>query len=356
MKLIFILGGLAIGVLSGLLPHFLKPRPLFWKVATLAGLLILLVYTLAPPVSGTFSDARYYAKMSAAKGVSVLLAPAPKSERDEVNGEISLEFSEDCDCDDPGEIARIWNIPRPAADKILSREDSDFLISIRYDLETDKYVFDRIVARNPILTMPLVRGYRIGFEERIRTMAFHIPSAWTAVLAFLVSMVYSIKYLRKNRAEFDVIASSSAAIGLLFSLLATVSGMIWAKFDWGSFWNWDPRETSIFILLLIYGAYFSLRQALDDPEKRAKASSVYSIIAFVTVPFLIFALPRLSAGAHPGSVEAGPVLNADKSSLIPFLQVAFGLGMAVFGMLFFWILNLASRVNLVKLKIDRIDD
>ena len=126
-------------------------------------------------------------------------------------------------------------------------------------------------------------------------------------------MYYGIRYLRKRDITDDIRSSSAAGLGLLFCILATVTGAVWAKFNWGSFWNWDPRETSIFVLLLIYGAYFSLRSAIEVEEKRATLSSVYSIIAAVTVPFFVFIMPRIMTGLHPGAAGdpdgAGPVIE-----------------------------------------------
>ena len=102
-----------------------------------------------------------------------------------------------------------------------------------------------------------------GLEDKARILFFHVPMSWTAVVAFLVSMVYGIKYLAKKNIDDDIKSTASSGLGLVFCILATVTGSLWAKFNWGSFWNWDPRETSIFVLLLIYGAYFALRSALE---------------------------------------------------------------------------------------------
>ena len=118
-----------------------------------------------------------------------------------------------------------------------------------------------------------------GLEEKARNIFFHVPVAWTTVVAFLVSMVYGILYLRTKKMDYDIISVSSAGLGFVFCVLATITGALWAKFNWGSFWNWDPRETSIFVLLLIYGAYFALRSALDTEEKRATLSAAYAVVA-----------------------------------------------------------------------------
>src|SRR3989304_4330964 len=86
-----------------------------------------------------------------------------------------------------------------------------------------------------------------------RIFYFHVPLAWVACVAFLVGMVNSLQYLRTKNLFYDTRAAVASELGLLFTFLATVTGSLFAKAAWGSFWNWDPRETSIFILLLIYG-------------------------------------------------------------------------------------------------------
>lgn len=135
--------------------------------------------------------------------------------------------------------------------------------------------------------------------EASRIFYFHVPQAWVSVLAFIFSMVASIRYLAKGKMIDDDRAKVAAQLGLMFCFLAAVTGAVFAKVTWGQFWNWDPRQTSIFVLLLIYGAYFALRSALDTPEKRARLAAVYSIFAFITVPFLMFVVPRVMPSLHP---------------------------------------------------------
>jgi heme exporter protein C len=183
-----------------------------------------------------------------------------------------------------------------------------------------------------------------GLEEKARNIFFHVPVAWTTVVAFLVSMVYGILYLRTKKIDYDIISVSSAGLGFVFCVLATITGALWAKFNWGSFWNWDPRETSIFVLLLIYGAYFALRSALDTEEKRATLSAAYSVVAGLTVPFFIFVLPRLVSGLHPGASGdvdgSGPVVEF---KMAPNMLLFFFMGLIGFNLLYVWILNLRVR-------------
>jgi heme exporter protein C len=191
-----------------------------------------------------------------------------------------------------------------------------------------------------------------GLEEKARNILYHVPIAWTTVVAFLVSTYYGFRYLKTKNIDYDIKSVSSAGLGFLFCFLATITGAIWAKFNWGSFWNWDPRETSIFVLLLIYGAYFALRSALETEEKRASLSAVYSMIAGITVPFFIFVMPRIMSGLHPGAkgdVEgAGPVVQMKMS---PNMLLIFLLGLLGFTLLYVWLLNL--RVRIARIEYER---
>jgi heme exporter protein C len=192
------------------------------------------------------------------------------------------------------------------------------------------------------LEFPLIPG----LEDKARNIFFHVPTAWTAVAAFLTSMYFGIRYLRSKNLDYDLQSVSAAGLGLLFCILATVTGALWARFNWGSFWNWDPRQTSIFILLLIYGAYFALRSAVESDEKRASLSAVYSILAGLTVPFFIFIMPRMMAGLHPGAqgdpTGKGPLFES--RMMAPNMRVLFYVSLLGFTLLFIWLLQLRIRV------------
>lgn len=183
--------------------------------------------------------------------------------------------------------------------------------------------------------------------EASRIFYFHIPQAWICVIAFAMSMVYSIRYLRSRNLAEDDKAVVAARLGFVFCILATVTGSIFAKVTWGSFWNWDPRETSIFILLLIYGTYFALRGAVEVEEKKASLSAVYSIFAFITVPFLIFVVPRIVPSLHP---EDSIVNEGLKFTMSPMVRTIFFSSLALFTVVYFWMFNLARRVEAVARK------
>ena len=196
------------------------------------------------------------------------------------------------------------------------------------------------------IAMPI--GYIPGLGAKARIIFFHVPMSWLAVLAFFMSMWYGIAYLRKKDMKLDIKSATAAELGFIFSILATITGSIWAKFNWGSFWNWDPRETSIFVLLLIYGAYFSLRSALEIEERRASLSAVYSIVAFVTVPFFVFIMPRMMTGLHPGEGSPAPIVNPNgKMYLDANMRYVFYASLLGFSFLYVWLFQLRSKIGIL---------
>jgi len=181
--------------------------------------------------------------------------------------------------------------------------------------------------------------------ESSRIFYYHIPQAWISVLAFAMSMIYSIRYLKNRSLDEDDKAAATAGLGFMFCLLATITGAIFAKVTWGSFWNWDPRETSVFILLLIYGAYFALRGAIIEDEKRATLSAVYAIFAFITVPFLIFVVPRIVPSLHPSDSIVDENMKFTMGTTI---RAIFFSSLIVFTAIYFWMFNLTRRSMKIK--------
>ena len=190
----------------------------------------------------------------------------------------------------------------------------------------------------------LYAGAAAGFPgQTSRILFFHVPQAWVATLSFLLSMVASCMYLARRNVKSDHLALSAAELGLLFCILATASGSIFAKATWGSYWNWDPRQTSIVILLMIYGAYLALRSAVSDPDKKRVFAAVYSILAFVTVPFLVFVVPRITTSLHPEDT-----MNPAKPGMDPKTMKVFLGSLFAYTGLFVWMLRL--RIRLLRLE------
>lgn len=184
--------------------------------------------------------------------------------------------------------------------------------------------------------------------ETTRVLYFHIPSAWITVLALGWSMVHSALYLRTRKMEHDHQAAAAAEIGILFCIVATISGSLWAKAMWGGYWNWDPRETSIFFLLLVYAAYLALRGAIDAGERRARLSAIYSMIAFVSVPFLIFIVPRIYFSLHPD-----PIINpSGKMDMDPRIRMVFYAMLLGFTGLYFWVQSVRVRIARLETRVE----
>lgn len=175
--------------------------------------------------------------------------------------------------------------------------------------------------------------------ESSRIVFFHVPCAWTGALAFLVAAGYSIAYLARRNPRHDDVAAAAVRIGLVFAVLALITGSLFAKIMWGSYWNWDPRESSFLLLIFLYAAYLFLRAAVEDPERRARMSAAYALFAAVLMPFLFFVAPRVTASLHPQTV-----INPQGKILMdgPTKMVFFGALIGFTG-LFFWMLSLESR-------------
>lgn len=192
-----------------------------------------------------------------------------------------------------------------------------------------------------------------GLGQKARIIFFHVPTAWLAVIAFLMAMVYGVKYLRTKNMDNDAKSLAALELGIIFCVLATVTGSIWAKFTWGAFWHWDPRETSIFVLLLIYGSLFALRSAIENEDKKARLSAVYSIFAFLTVPFFVFIMPRIMVGLHPGSANddnAGPVIDFHMNGN---MMLVFYLSLIAFTILYYWMWKLGYKSIIIKDKVSK---
>ena len=178
-----------------------------------------------------------------------------------------------------------------------------------------------------------------GLGNLVRIAFFHIPVAWIAVLAFLVSAFYAGKYLRRPNSYYDTVSAESARLGFIFVLLATFSGAIFSKLTWGAYWNWDPRQTTIFVLLLIYAAYLMLRAVIPDASRRGRASAVYALFSFLTVPFLVFIIPRFYFSLHPS-----PVINGSGTIQMDPVMLRVLIG-ALFDMTLIYVALLHSRIR-----------
>ncbi len=139
----------------------------------------------------------------------------------------------------------------------------------------------------------------MGIVQRI--FYFHVPVAWVAFLAFFIVFIGSILYLWRRQNKWDVIASSSAEVGMVFTTLVLITGSIWAKPIWGVWWVWEPRLTTALVLWFIYAAYLLVRSYASDESRGARFAAVVGIVGFIDVPIAALAI-TLWRTQHPGPV------------------------------------------------------
>lgn len=334
MKFAIMLGATLLGIALGFFPGIYRQRPVWWKMLAIVAVTATVILGLFPPIAGTVTDAVMASRADSTKAVPVLLTRQAGTANDS-----ALTLS---DARDPRVVIEVDATQEIAA--AVENVNGPFILNLQRSGSDTRFMATSMGQVDPVMTLP----YIMGLEERARIIFFHVPMSWVATIAYLLSMIFAIRYLRSRDLKHDTVSMATASVGTLYAVLATITGAVWAKFNWGSFWNWDPRETSIFLLLLVYAAYFLLRSSIEEPQRRARLSAAYSIVAFVTVPFLIFVLPRLLPGLHPGSsddVNAGPLLSPKSDAINATKQVVFGLSLFAFTVVFFWLVNLTTRMH-----------
>ncbi|GMQ77915.1 MAG: cytochrome c biogenesis protein CcsA [Anaerolineae bacterium] len=189
-----------------------------------------------------------------------------------------------------------------------------------------------------------------------RIFYFHVGAAWVAAVGFFVALISGIAYLRKPANIWDTIAVASVEIGLVFTSMTIVSGSVWGRPAWNTWWIWSPRLTSITVLWLVYVAYFMLRGAVEDEDKRGRFAAVYVVAAFVTVIITFFSI-RLLRDIHPvlfgEASEAAQGLQKFDGLASTKMVISLNISVLTFTVLFLaW---LANRLRLQRL-VDKVTD
>jgi heme exporter protein C len=209
------------------------------------------------------------------------------------------------------------------------------------------------VATYMALNAPLERV--MGEVQKV--FYFHVGTAWTALLGFILGGVFSVIYLITKNLKWDKFQVAAIEVSLVFFLITIVLGSIWARPAWNTWWTWDPRLTTAAITELIYAAYFMLRQGIDDPDRRARFGAVYALVGALSAPITFFAI-RLFRTIHP-VVIGGTNPEADGGfSMTPDMLSAFFFALFAFSIIFidlFWnrirLGDLQEKVEQLKLKI-----
>jgi heme exporter protein C len=195
-----------------------------------------------------------------------------------------------------------------------------------------------------VALLMLAAGYAAFFiapEERSmgpvqRIFYFHVASAWTAFVAFFVVFLANIAYLAGRNPKREWLATAGAEVGMAFCTVVLVTGPIWARPVWNTWWAWDARLTSTLVLWLLYAAYLLLRGLVEEPERRARIAAIYGIFAFLDVPLVYFSI-RVWRTHHPAPVLGG----GEGSWLDPAMR----------SVLFFcWLATLAMMALLLRLR------
>lgn len=189
-----------------------------------------------------------------------------------------------------------------------------------------------------------------NLQHTIRNLFFHVPMWFAQFTLISISVVYSVLYLRKPQIRYDIFANEFARTGIVFGVLGLVTGAIWANYTWGAPWNNDPKQLGAAIALLIYLAYFVLRNSMTDIDKRGRVAAVYNIFAYCMYIPLIFVLPRMVESLHPGGkgVEGNPGLGGE--DLDPVMRMVFWPAVIGWILLGVWITSLRLRLRLIEEK------
>lgn len=188
-----------------------------------------------------------------------------------------------------------------------------------------------------------------GVAQRI--FYVHVPSAWIAYLAFAIVLVGSVAYLRTLDQRWDWIAYASARAGVVFTVLNLITGMLWGRPIWGTYWVWDPRLTLTLVLLIIYLGYLAFRANAPDETRGAKVAAVIGIAGFAVVPLVHFSVDWWR-GQHPARTvirpEAGPALPGSMLATVAGMTAVFALAYLIF-------LALGVRLLRAESEIERIE-
>jgi heme exporter protein C len=188
------------------------------------------------------------------------------------------------------------------------------------------------------MTLVIIAGFLIPIpdipilEQSARNLFLHVPMWMTMYAMFLAGLVYSIRFLNDGTLDHDTKAASLTQVGIVFGICGLLTGALWARFTWGTWWTFaEPKMNLSALTLLLFVSYFILRSAVDDPRKRAKLAAVYNVFAVTTVPFLLYVIPRQLPSLHPGA-DGNPAFSevtAPELRLIFYPAVIGFIGLAV---------------------------
>ena len=206
------------------------------------------------------------------------------------------------------------------------------------------------------MTIVIIAGFLIPIpeiailKESARNLFLHVPMWFTMSVCFAAGLYYSIRYLNNPIMKFDRKAETATQVGLIFGICGLITGAIWARFTWGTWWTFaEPRMNLSALGMLIYVGYFVLRTAFDNPKKRAKIAAVFNVFAATTIPFLLYIIPRQLPSLHPGA-DGNPAFSEITA---PELRYIFYPAVIGFIALAVWLNDILNRYKNVKYLTDQ---
>jgi heme exporter protein C len=182
-------------------------------------------------------------------------------------------------------------------------------------------------------------------NETIRNVYYHVPIWFAMLFMMALSVFYSVRYLMSSAPAHDYRASNSAMVGLFLCVPGLITGSLWARYTWGTWWTFqDPKLNGVAISVLIYLAYFILRGSVDDPIRKGRIGAVYNVFAFVMMFVFIMILPRLTDSLHPGN-GGNPAFG--KYDLDNNMRTVFYPAIAGWILLSCWLLEIQNRITVL---------
>jgi heme exporter protein C len=183
--------------------------------------------------------------------------------------------------------------------------------------------------------------------ETVRIMFIHVPAAWLAMFCYMVIAVASIGSLVWRHPLADVAAKTAAPIGAAFTLLALVTGSLWGKPMWGTYWVWDARLTSVLVLFFLYLGLMAVWQSVEEPSRAGRAAAILAIVGVVNIPIIKFSVNWWNTLHQPASVMRADGPTIDKSMLYPLLIMA-----VAYSLLFVWLHMKAMRAEILSRRVE----
>jgi heme exporter protein C len=220
-------------------------------------------------------------------------------------------------------------------------------------------IADKVLPRIAVLTVFLLifgiiealfispPDYQQG--DSVRIMYVHVPSAWMSMMIYTIMAVASASFLIWRHPLADIAARASAPLGAGFTLITLVTGSIWGKPMWGTWWEWEARLTSVLILFFMYIGYIALSDSYGAQERGKKICAIMALVGFINIPVIRFSVEWWNTLHQPASIIRSGGMAIDDSMLIPL----FSMGIA-FMLIYFILLLVCIKTTLIQQKIRRI--